>query len=228
LNVLRGTWDVKRAILWIGGDIMEGWIHPGEGMPENFMSPSEEMYFAFEQLTSVIQYILAEYGVDQLRVVMSAGNHGRSTVKKQSNDFRTSYEYLMYRFIRHSLRNESRVECVLSEGYETFEDVYGLRIAFHHGDKVKYGGGVGGIYPSLYRRIHRISDGAFHRNLDVLGHHHQLSFGQGAFVNGSLIGLTAYAAGEGFRPEPPQQGSFLVDAKHKVPVAQFPIFVGEK
>jgi hypothetical protein len=224
LNAARSAWDVRQLVFWWGGDFMTGYIHE-EYQAENYLSPTEEMFLAYEVLLRGVRFILAEYDVERVVIPTSSGNHGRGTKKKQTSDFRTSYEFLMYRMLQKALADEPRVEVKLGTGYENHLDIYGFRVAFHHGDEVQYNGGVGGIYPALFRRIHRVGAGGFARELDVFGHHHTLGFAPAAFGNGSLIGYSAFAAAKGFRPEPPQQGSFVIDAKHRVPSAMNPIFV---
>lgn len=224
LNALRSTWDVKTLVWWLGGDFVTGWIHD-DLVYENYLSPQEEAKLAYKILLGGARFILEHYDVDRIIIPTSSGNHGRSTEKKHTSDFRTSSEFLMYGMLEMALESEKRVEIKLGHGYENHQDIYGYRIACHHGDEVKGGIGVGGVAPSLYRRIQRVGAGAFARDLDVYGHHHQLSFAPAAFGNGSLIGYNAYAAAKGFRPEPPQQGSFLIDAQRRVPVAMTPIFV---
>lgn len=224
LQAARSAWDIKQLVFWLGGDFITGWIHE-ELVYENHLSPQEEMLLAYEVLLRGIKHILAEYDVERILIPTSNGNHGRATERKHTSDFRTSYEFLMYRMLAKALADEPRVEVKLGQGYENHVDLYGFRIAFHHGDEVTYNGGVGGIYPALYRRIHRVGAGSFTRDLDVIGHHHQLGYAPAGFSNGSLIGYNAYAAAKGFRPEPPQQGSFVIDARYKRPSNMNPIFV---
>lgn len=226
LQAARSAWDVNQCVVWLGGDFMTNYLHD-ENVSENFLSPTEEMKLVYDALSRGLEYVLSHYECERVIVVTSSGNHGRNTKKKHAaGSFRTSYEFLVYQLLEE--RFQGRVEFQLGYGYENHLTLYGnYRIRFHHGDEVQYQGGVGGIYPALYRRIHRTNSGGDAASLDCFGHHHTLGFAPGAAGNGSLIGPNAYGLAKGFPPEVPQQASFIVDSKYLVQSAMSPILVKE-
>jgi hypothetical protein len=226
LNISRAAWDIRQIVVWLGGDFMTNWIHE-ELVSENFLSPTEETKLVYDVLSSGLEFILARYDCERVVVLTSSGNHGRNTHKKHAaGSFRTSYEFLVYQLLEE--RFKGRVEFQLGYGYENHYTVHGMDFSFHHGDKVRSQGGVGGIYPALYRRIHRTGAGAGGTpRHHCYGHHHTESFAPLATGNGSLIGPSPFSVGEGFTSEPPQQASLVVDAKRKAIGAMWPIFVKE-
>jgi hypothetical protein len=227
LHTARKTWDVRTYVQWLGGDLQTGWIHD-ELVSENYLSPFEAAEFVYDEVEAGLKFLLDRSDCERIVVVTSNGNHGRNTDKMwASGSWRNSYEYHIYKFLLKRFADTPRIEFQLGQGYENHLTVHGLRIRFHHGDEVKYKGGVGGIYPALYRRINEVNSGPDKADLDCLGHHHRLGFGPRAFTNGSVIGFNHYAATKGFAPEEPQQASFVVDAVRQIPVAMWPILVNE-
>lgn len=225
LNAARAAWGIDTVVWWWGGDFVTGYIHD-ENMCENWLSPTEGMALAMEMLRAGLRFVLDKYDVKRVVIPTNHGNHGRGQQAKWvTADFRTSYEYLMYRLLEAEFAGEPRVEFLVSESYEQIVPIYNTRVRFHHGNGIKGGGGVGGIFPSMYRRINRANSGILHSELDVFGHHHQLGYPPGAVMNGSLIGFNEYGKFLGFPPEAPAQASFVVDAK-RGPAGFYPIFCG--
>lgn len=227
LQAARSAWNVNQLLLWLGGDLMENFLHE-ENLSENVLSPTEEVILVYETFARGIRFVLDHYDVERVLIATSNGNHGRNTKKSHAaGAFRSSYEFMVYQLLQKHFADEPRISWQLGIGYENIVDVYGFRIRFHHGDAIKFGGGVGGIAPALYRRVHRANSSGDATQLDVLGHFHALGFMPGAFVNGSLIGYSAFAQRLGMPFEEPAQGSFIIDAKHRVPSNMNPIFVKE-
>lgn len=224
LKMARNGWNVNQIVLWLGGDLMTGYIHE-EYLMENFLSPTEEMLLVYQTFMRGIKFILAEYDVERIIIPTSNGNHGRGQQKKITADFRTSYEFLLYQLLAAAFVDEPRVEFQIGQGYENFVTCYGKTIGMHHGDEVMYNSGVGGIYPAYYRRIHRTSAGADAPVVWMIGHHHTLGFAPGAFSNGSLIGPTPFGVNKGYKPEPAQQGIFLMDEESDRPSFMNPVYV---
>lgn len=122
------------------------------------------------------------------------------------------------------------IEFVIEEGYLTYYTVFNTKLRLHHGDWVKSGGGVGGIYPAMLRAIYQwnISEMA---NLSVCGHLHQYHTGTSAgstpfIVNGSMIGYTAHSQVFRGSGEPPIQSFCLIDKKRGLTV-QIPMLIGD-
>jgi len=234
LKGARASWEINQGVLWLGGDLMTGYIHE-EYQEENFLSPVEEALLIHETLTAGIQYLLDESDFEHLLVPANYGNHGRTGQKlKVSSGAKNSFEWLAYQHLARRFENEPRVTFQVAAGYHQAVDLYGFRISFHHGDAITYQGGIGGVTIPANKRIQRIQSTLPPRfeltdqgptHLDVFGHHHELMYPRLFVQNGSLIGWNAYAERLGCAYQDPLQCSFVVDERYKV-VSNFnPILV---
>jgi hypothetical protein len=211
IDMARTSVDISTMVLWLGGDLIDNQLHP-DATQQQDLTPTQQLVECERAIAAGIDYLL-EYGkLERLIVPCSVGNHGRTTVKQQSNATENSFEWLMYQSLRRHFRNESRVEWQISDGNILYIDVLGQRLRFHHGDAVKYGGGVGGITVPLTKWVYR-QDVGIRADHTFLGHFHTLTLGTGFSINGSLIGPTAYSLKLGFSPERPQQLMRFIDSE---------------
>jgi hypothetical protein len=103
-------------------------------------------------------------------------------------------------------------------------DVFGVRLRFHHGDGIKYGGGVGGITIPVNKAIAQWNR-AHYADLDIVGHYHQFFDGGNFIANGSVIGWSPYSLWIKASFEPPQQAFFLLDSKYRRKTVVAPIIL---
>jgi len=234
LGAARSAWDIRDGVLWLGGDLMTGYIHE-EYLEENFLSPVEEALLIHKLVSSGIKTLLASSDLERILVVTSNGNHGRTGQKmKIATSAKNSFEWLAYQHLRMAFADEPRLTFQIGTGYSNVVDVYGYRVNFHHGDMIGYAGGIGGTTIPANRRIQRRASGLPPRfegtplgptHLDVFGHFHQLQFPKSFVQNGSLIGWNSFAEAIGCSYEDPQQVSFVIDERYRV-VSNFnPILV---
>jgi hypothetical protein len=201
---------IKHIVLWLGGDLITGYIHE-ELEESNSMSPVQEVLFCQKLIASGLRFLQSNLSFESFKVVCSYGNHGRTTKKIRFNTgAKNSYEWMMYRFLEKDI---PELEWHITEGYFTYLRVYDQVLRFHHGDRVKFGGGVGGITIPLNKFIARVNTQRV-ANLDVLGHFHTLGYGGNHLTNGSLIGPSAYSVHTGCSSERPQQGFLVIDSKY--------------
>lgn len=225
LNTARSAWDIRQMVLWMGGDLMTGYIHE-EYEEENFLSPNQESLLVFKTMVSGIKTLLARSDLEHILIPTSNGNHGRTGRKIRIATYsKNSFEWLLYHHLKLFFEGEPRVKFQIANGYNNLVDVYGVRINYHHGDAVKFAGGIGGPTIALNKRIGRIAAsvplrwegterGAPH--LYVQGHLHTWMFPKGSIYNGSGIGWNDFAEWLGVGYEDPVQTSFVVDERHKV------------
>jgi hypothetical protein len=211
IDMARTSVDINAMVLWLGGDLIDNQLHP-DATQQQDLTPTQQLVECERAITAGIDYLLEHGKLERLIVPCSVGNHGRTTAKQQSNATENSFEWLMYQSLRRHFRNESRVEWQISDGNILYIDVLGQRLRFHHGDAVKYGGGVGGITVPLTKWIYR-QDVGIRADHTFLGHFHTLTLGSGFSINGSLIGPTAYSLKLGFPPERPQQLMRFIDSE---------------
>jgi hypothetical protein len=91
--------------------------------------------------------------------------------------------------------------------------VFDKRIRFHHGDGLKYQGGVGGLTIPVEKAISAWNKSPARADLDIFGHWHTAQQSRAWVSNGSLIGYNAYAVSIKASFEPPAQTYFLLDKK---------------
>jgi hypothetical protein len=210
VRMVRFTSDIKRIVVWLGGDLIDNQIHPEQVQTQD-LSPTQQLIECERSIAAGLDYLLANGEFDEIIIPCSYGNHGRTTVKMQAdNAHATSYEWLMYQSLQRHYRNNEIIKFCISDGNILYVDVLGQKLRFHHGDAIKYGGGVGGITVPLQKWVYR-QDVGIRADHSFFGHFHQLTLGQNWSVNGSLIGATAYGLKLGFPPERPQQLLRFID-----------------
>lgn len=225
IDKCRTGWDIKESVLWLGGDLISGYIHE-ELMESNAMSPTEALLFAQKLISRGIHFLLDETKLERLHVPCSFGNHGRTTHRRRhSTGAKNSYEWLMYHSLAREFADDDRVEFFIADGSHLYTEVLGRTIRWHHGDDVKYYGGVGGLSIPLRKAIDAWND--FHEaDITVIGHWHQFADFGDVVVNGSLIGYNAFALSIKARFEQPRQGFFLIDQRYGKRLTT-PIYVAE-
>lgn len=220
----RNTFDIRRLLVTLDGDIIAGYIHE-ELVESNSMAPTKEVLFAAKHIVRGLRNLLE---VDDLNihVVCQIGNHGRTTPKTRiATAADNSFETLLYHFVASQFESEKRITWQLPTGHHALTTVAGMRVHVHHGDSVKFSGGVGGILVPLTKAALRWR-AMFKAQLSLIGHFHQYHPGQQLVVNGSLVGHGTFSDFLGFEPEPAQQAFFLVDAARGV-CEHTPVWVQE-
>jgi hypothetical protein len=217
---------IEHLVLWLGGDLITGYIHD-ELEESNYLSPTEESIFAKRLIMGGLKLWKESGDFKQITVVTSYGNHGRIGHKKRiSTGHKNSYEWMMYKDLEGFYAEDEVIKFQVGNGYFNYLDIYDKTCRFHHGDNVKYQGGVGGVLVPLNKFIQR-SNSQRRADADFIGHLHQripLNMVYGSAINSSLIGFNAYALSLGASPEPPTQNLQLVDSKRGFTIAA-PIIV---
>jgi hypothetical protein len=212
VRMLRSTTEVSKCVIWLGGDLIDNWLHPDQ-VETQLLSPTQQLIECERAIVAGLDYLLEHGDFEQIILPCSFGNHGRTTDKMRAgNAAATSYEWLMYKSLARHYRNEPRISFDISDGNIHYVEILGHRLRFHHGDAIRYGGGVGGITIPLQKWIYR-QDQGIKADHTFMGHFHQLTMGQNWSVNGSLIGATPYGMKLGFAPERPQQLLRCIDSE---------------
>lgn len=217
VGLYRDRYEIRDLVLWLGGDLMTGWIHE-EYLSSNSMTPIETMEWLEVKIARALDELHALGGFDRIIIPCSTGNHGRMTRKTQkSKRGATSFEWSIYRRLA---RSRPQFEWCITPGAVIDLDIMGHLHRFTHGDSVTYRGGIGGLTIPLYKRIARWD---IHKRADVtvMGHFHSYMSLPNAVINGSLIGHNPYGE-DGFPFEVPQQAFWLVEPEagktHSVPL----------
>lgn len=214
--------NVNDLCIWLGGDMISGYIHD-ELIENNNLSPLEAIRYAKRLLISLIEYLLLKTPYN-LILPCSIGNHSRTTKKMQpSTGYKNNYEYMMYMDMQDYFQRNKRVKFHIPISDDCYITIFNKVNRFFHGDAIKYGGGIGGLSIPLIKYIHR-KNAQMVADFNFLGHFHQLLYPTSdTCVNGSLIGLSAYGYKIGFKPEIPAQALTLLDEKRGYTI-KAPIF----
>lgn len=222
--------QINEVIVALLGDFITNRIH--EDLAEsNELQPTDAMYTAQGWIIGGLEFLLKNLPKNvKMIVVCHSGNHGRMTPEqRQKTEAGTSIERFMYFNIRDRFRDEKRMTFQIANGYHTYVRLFDVDkpyvIRFHHGHAIKSGGGVGGIYPPVHKKIDNWNKSVRDVNLDVFGHFHQMIDAQNFIVNGSIIGYNAFAVRIGAPYEAPKQVFFLVSKKYRSKTMVSPIFV---
>jgi hypothetical protein len=226
LEFARGMSNIRDMVLWCGGDHINGYIHD-ELIEGNFLGPTEAILFIQDEIATGIDHFLKYANVEHITVLTSYGNHGRSTHKRHiSTGYKTSWEWLAYHNLARYYKNNPKVTFQISKGYHNWIDIQGHPVRFHHGDSVKFGGGVGGVHIPLRKKIAQWNKAGKTARLDILGHFHQYSDDWYYVLCGCLVGFNAYAQSIGAEFQRPSQ-TFIVMDKNEEKVLSVPIFVDD-
>jgi len=222
VNILNKDIAIKNVVLALLGDFISGYIHD-ELMEENQLSPTESILKVYDVISSGIDFLLKNSKYKFI-VICKYGNHGRTTQKPRiQSAHKNSYEWLLYHFLAKQYKDNKRVEFIVEDSYHTILNIYNYKLRFHHGDWLKYQGGIGGITVPANKAI-----GQWNRAeqvyLDVFGHWHTFFDGGNFICNGSLIGYNAFSINIKANYEEPKQTLFLIDKKRGKTIVA-PIFV---
>jgi hypothetical protein len=215
---------IKTVVLAFLGDFISNSIHE-ELMESNQLSPMPALLEVMSCLYSGIDMFLEQSDYN-LVIPCCYGNHGRTTKERRhATAAGNSLEWLMYNMMaQHYIDlKQKRVKFLIADGYHLYLDIYGKSIRFHHGDDLRYQGGVGGLYIPVNKAIAQWNKGR-HADLDVFGHWHQFRDGGNFVCNGSLIGYNAYALSIKADFEEPVQG-LVFREKDLGTTGRFPIFL---
>lgn len=209
----RTDTTIENLVLILGGDFISGAIHE-ELLENTAMRPMEAILLAQDMLDSGLRFLKGHGGFKRIVVICKDGNHGRGTDKiRFASRTGNSLEWAMY---QNLAKRHQDLEWVIEDSYLTYYTVYGKVLRVHHGDAIRYIGGVGGLEIPMKRAYYQwnMTDPA---DINLMGHYHSYMPGYNT-VNGSLIGYNAYAAANKFAYQPPMQAYLLLDADRGITV----------
>ncbi len=201
---------IEDLILWLGGDLMTGMIHE-ELAETNSKTPTQVILWLQDRILEGLETLKPHYR--RIIIPTSYGNHGRDTKKsRHGTGAEHSYEWLLYKVLE-GRTNSDAIVWQVGESYFNYLNVFDRNLRFHHGDGLKYQGGIGGLTIPTEKAIASWNKSPNRADLDIFGHWHQYQQSRNWLCNGSLIGYNAYALSIKAAFEPPTQTFFLFDKK---------------
>jgi hypothetical protein len=213
--------DVRRVLIWLGGDFITGHIHP-DCMEVAQLSPMNATRWIAERLRGLIDSIAQN--ADEVIVCTNAGNHGRSTEKNRiATELDHSWEQMMYFTLAREEKNKN-VNWQIAAGHLGYVDLDGFLVRTTHGHSIRFAGGVYGLALPASKAIARWDAGR-KANLTIFGHYHSWGWLRGAryVANGSVIGHSPYAERVA-SPERPCQGMAIIDHGRNEVTRAYPLF----
>ncbi len=211
-EIHRAGTEINTLMLNVLGDIITGMLHMDQ-VEGNAGTPPEETLFAIDLLIGGIDYLIEHGGFKRIIINAVDGNHGRTTDKiRHANRVKHSYEWLMYKILQKWYKDSPVVTWNISRGYHLYVPVWDKMIRFHHGDAVRYQGGVGGITIPVLKAIKEWNTGR-HADLDVFGHWHTMIDDSRFISNGCLLGYSPYSLSIKAPFQPPQQSFVVLNRK---------------
>jgi hypothetical protein len=217
----RNQADVRRVVIWLGGDHITGNIHP-DCVEVAQLSPMNATRWIAERLRALINSVATH--ADEVIVCTNAGNHGRSTEKNRiATELEHSWEQLMYWTLARE-ETSKNVRWQIAEGHLGYVDLDGFLLRTTHGHSIRYAGGVYGLALPASKAIARWDAGR-KAHLTIFGHYHTWGWLRGAryVANGSVIGHSPYAERVA-SPERPCQGMAIVDHGRQEVTRAYPLF----
>lgn len=201
------------CVVFLGGDLVSGGIHEELRETNEYPVP-ETIRFWTPKIGDGLNLLADTFG--QVHVASVPGNHGRFTSKARYK-YRSleNADWLISALLAQRFAHDSRFTFDVSEAMDTFVTVYGTKLLLTHGDQVKGGGGIGGIFPPIMRMKAKKQATEDFDHM-VIGHWHSYIHSQGITVNGSLKGYDEYAYGNGFSSEDPRQAMFIITPERQI------------
>lgn len=213
------------CVLMLGGDSFTGIIH------EELKETNEDTLFGsllywLEQMAAAVDLLAEEFG--KVHIESVPGNHGRLTRKPRAKvRARDNVDWLLAAMLAKQFEKDPRVTARVTDAADAYFKVYDHGHLLTHGDQVRGGGGIGGIWPPIKRMAARKAEHHMVINKPFktlwLGHWHQLVQTPSLVINGSTKGYDEYAKLNNFGFEPPQQALALITPEHNV-TWQAPVF----
>jgi hypothetical protein len=218
----RNQADIRRVLIWLGGDFITGHIHP-DCVEVAQLSPMNATRWIAERLRGLIDNVAQH--VDEVVICTNAGNHGRSNEGKPriATELEHSWEQLMYFTLAREERNKN-VRWQIAEGHLGYVDLDGFLVRTTHGHSIRFAGGVYGLALPASKAIARWDAGR-KADLTIFGHYHSWGWLRGAryVANGSVIGHSPYAERVA-SPERPCQGMAIIDHGRNEVTRAYPLF----
>jgi predicted phosphodiesterase len=216
--------EIDGIVCAILGDLLTGDIH--EELARTNEAPVMDSVTHWVPLLAAALTRLAD-AFGHVHVPCVDGNHDRFYKRTPAKQRATSsVAWVFYNWLAGVLADDKRITFSLTPAPEQVVGIYDTRFLLSHGDGFRSAGGIGGIYPSMLKflhRKHRFEATGQPWDVALMGHWHQYLTGPDFCVNGSLKSYDEYAAANGFGYEPARQALAIVTPERGI-VQQMPVY----
>lgn len=205
---------IKKGVIGLLGDLITGYIHE-ELRQNNYLSPIEETLFMCDLLVNGLKFVADNSELEELTVVCKMGNHGRNTSKKTiATGYKNSYEWMLYHTVKKTLEmaGYNKIKFIIEEGEFTYLTLYDKVTRWCHGDHFNYKGGVAGVEIPLKTWLYKMNQQK-RADMTFMAHWHTYMTSTQCTINGSIMGLNAYAIGFGANDSRIMQNFQLLDSE---------------
>lgn len=225
IETCRTGSNISRLVLNLLGDEVTNVLHDDQA-DTNAGTLPEEVLFVYKEILSGLDFLLENGKLDEIRVICVSGNHDRDCIKPRSKRRgKHAWTWLIGHLLamHYAGVQESRIKFEIEEGYHHYLEVFGRTIRIHHGDGIKYEGGIGGITIPVLKKLKQW-DKARRADLDIFGHWHTSIMHPSFLANGTIMGYSEFSVKCGTDFERPQQ-SFILLHPDRWLTAYIPIYV---
>lgn len=225
----RHRWD--GALVFANGDFVSGEIHD-ELVRSNEASLPETVVHWAPLIAAAYKQVAEFYG--HLHVSVMRGNHGRRTHKPEAKGApKNSFDWLLMQLVQAHLREESNISWDFASSLNDFVQIYDRHVHVSHGDSVKGGNGIAGIWSPLGKLRSKAIELASVQGLRIryciAGHWHQtiMAHEAGLSINGAGKGYDEFAMKCMFPHEQAKQNWFVEHSTRGVTV-RTPIWLEDR
>lgn len=218
LEVHRSKLKIHTMLISWLGDFINNMLYEDMKIG-NYGMPTEEVLYALDLICPGIDMIAEHGDLDEIRLVCVSGNHARTQKELMVDNAAVgTYEWLMYKFMEKYIYESgekfgTKITFQIANGYHNLAQVYDWTIRYHHGEWVRYQGGVGGLTIPMNKAIDAWNKAPVKVHYDVFGHWHDYLEPGNFLCNPSLIGYTPYSIRIKARYSRPMQTVHVVDSK---------------
>jgi hypothetical protein len=224
-------YNVEHILTFLGGDIIEGaTIHGTESRIASDGPNSMQIDAAIESLYE--DYIVPVVSKGRkCTFVCVTGNHDRDGKDKTfQNPGEEHFTYIIYKGLKRlcEVAKLKNVEFIIPKGVYHVHNIYGSKVLYEHGDRIKGGTSRNACESHMSKRSKQVKDLI---DFARFGHwHERLEYGRGRVIfNASLPGQDSYAEINGYDSEASQTINYYVNTENRPNCFyhSFPVYLGD-
>jgi len=202
----------KLIINFLGDQCTGENIYKGQGFYID-MSMVDQLFYSVEVETNWVLGLAKVF--PEIEIYCCVGNHGRPG-RKGENHVRTNFDYIFYKSLQASLKNQPHIKIFVSESPAMIVKHGTKNFLLNHGDNTK--GWMGIPYYGVDRMFRKLSS-LYNMIIDyeLLGHYHQPSnISDMILMNGSLVGGSELSINKMGLSNPASQKIFYFHPVHGI------------